>query len=85
LITDEIKNDSITSFNLTFNKYVLKFNNDDSKVIYSTIEYYGLKKINANILFYKVENDTFVFVLTPVKGNLVLPKNILYEHLFGKI
>jgi len=79
----QVNNDTIKSFNLNFSNYVFKINNQDSKVIYSKVEYYGLKNINANILLYHTENQLHVFIMTPLKKNANIDKNKLYEHLFG--
>jgi len=81
-IQNQIKNDSIKSFSLNFNKYAIKINNAPNKLIYSKIEYYGLKNLNANMLFYNVENETYIFIMTPLKKNIILDKNILYDYLF---
>ncbi|WP_031454656.1 hypothetical protein [Flavobacterium chungangense] len=82
-IENHITTDSIKSFSLNFNKYAIKFNNDDTKLIFSEIEYYGLKSLHANVLFYKSENEGYIFIMTPLKKNISLDKNILYDYLFG--
>lgn len=79
----EMNNDSIKSFSLDFNKYAIKINDEDLKVIYGEIEYYGLNKLNANVLFYNVEDLTYIFIMTPIKENILLNKNVLYDYLFG--
>jgi len=79
----QVNNDTVKSFDMNFNKYVIKINNQDTKVIYSKVEYYGLKNLNANILFYQIENETYIFIMTPLKKNITLDKNTLYDHLFG--
>ncbi|PXY39913.1 hypothetical protein DMB65_15460 [Flavobacterium cheongpyeongense] len=79
----QVNNDTIKSFDLNFNKYVIKINSEDTKVIYSKIEYYGLKSLNANVLFYTVENEGYIFIMTPLKKDISLDKNILYDYLFG--
>lgn len=78
-----IKNDTIKSFSLNFNEYAIKINNEDTKVIYSKIEYYGLKSLNANVLLYQIEDEMYIFIMTPLKKNIILDKNILYDYLFG--
>ncbi|WP_123912087.1 MULTISPECIES: hypothetical protein [unclassified Flavobacterium] len=78
----EMNNDSIKSFSLDFNKYAIKINDEDSKVIYGEIEYYGLNKLNANVLFYNVEDLTYIFIMTPMKENIPLNKNVLYDYVF---
>ncbi|MBF4516100.1 hypothetical protein IRZ71_07090 [Flavobacterium sp. ANB] len=80
----QINNDTIKSFNVDFNKYVIKINNQESKVIYSQIEYYGLKSLKANFLIYKEDQKIYLFIMTPKKENIILEKNTLYEHLFDK-
>lgn len=82
-INYQVNNDTIKSFNLDFSKYVIKINNQDAKVIYSKIEYYGLKNIKANILFYQIEDQVYIFIMTPLRKNIVIDKNKLYEYLFG--
>lgn len=82
-IQNQINNDSIKSFSLNFNEYVIKINDEDTKVIYSKIEYYGLKSLQANVLFYKAENEGYIFIMTPLKKGIALDKNILYDYLFG--
>ncbi len=82
-INYQVNNDTIKSFDLNFSKYVIKINNEDAKVIYSKIEYYGLKKINANIVIYQIEDEAYIFIMTPLKKNIHMDKNKLYEHLFG--
>ncbi|WP_286971409.1 hypothetical protein [Flavobacterium sp. UBA4854] len=80
----QINNDSIKSFSLNFNKFAIKINNDDNKTIYAKIEYYGLKNLDAQMLLYQIQNDSFLFVLTPVKENIALKENFLYNYLFNK-
>ncbi|WP_343584364.1 hypothetical protein [Flavobacterium sp.] len=80
----QINNDSIKSFSLNFNKFAIKINNGDNKTIYAKIEYYGLKNLDAQMLLYQVQNDSFLFVLTPVKENIALKENFLYNYLFNK-
>jgi len=82
-INYQINNDSIKNFNLNFNKFVLKVNNDDNKVLYSNIEYYGLKNLDAEILLYKSENIGYLFIMTPAKENILLEKDFLYNYLFN--
>jgi hypothetical protein len=82
-INYQINNDTIKSFDLNFNKFVIKINNQDAKVIYSQIEYYGLKYMNANILLYQTEHEAYIFIMTPLKKNVLMDKNKLHEHLFG--
>lgn len=67
---------------MNFKKYAIKINSQDTKVIYSEIEYYGLESLNANVLFYKTENEGYIFIMTPLKKNISLDKNILYDYLF---
>ncbi|KUJ63928.1 hypothetical protein AR687_01715 [Flavobacteriaceae bacterium CRH] len=80
----QINNDTIKSFNVNFNKYAIKINNQESKIIYSKIEYYELKNLSANFLIYKEDHDIYVFIMTPMKENIILEKNALYDHLFNK-
>ncbi|MDQ1165673.1 hypothetical protein [Flavobacterium sp. SORGH_AS_0622] len=80
--TFNINNDSVKNFTVNFNKLVIKINDDANKVIYGKIEYYGLKNLDAEILFYKVENEGYLFILTPSKEKVILEKNILYQYLF---
>jgi hypothetical protein len=61
---------------------VIKINDDSDKVMYGKIEYYGLKNLDAEILFYKVENEGYIFIMTPSKKNVIMEKNILYQYLF---
>ncbi|MWB93636.1 hypothetical protein GON26_04640 [Flavobacterium sp. GA093] len=82
-INYQVNNDTIKSFDLNFNKYTIKINNQDTKLIYSKVEYYGLKNLNANVLFYKIEDETYVYIMTPLKKNILLDKNILYDQIFG--
>ncbi|SNR51411.1 hypothetical protein [Flavobacterium sp. ov086] len=82
-INYQVNNDTIKSFNLNFSNYIIKINNQDSKVIYSKIEYYGLKNINANIVLYNNEDKLYIFIMTPLKKNAPIDKNKLYDHLFG--
>lgn len=79
----QVNNDTIKSFSLNFNKYAIKINGENTKVIYGKIEYYGLKNLNANVLFYRIENETYIFIMTPNKENIILDKNVLYDYLFG--
>lgn len=81
-INYQINNDTIKSFNVNFNKFAIKINSLESKVIYSQIEYYGLKSLNANFLLYKEEQDVYVFIMTPMKENIILEKDTLYDYLF---
>jgi hypothetical protein len=80
----QVNTDTIKSFSQNFSKYAIKINNENAKVIYSKIEYYGLKSLNANFLFYKVEDEMYIFIMTPMKEDVILDKNILYDHLFSK-
>ena len=82
-INYQVNNDTIKSFNLNFSKFMIKINNQNEKVIYSNIEYYGLKNINANILFYQIEDEGYIFIMTSLKKNINIDRNKLYEHLFG--
>jgi hypothetical protein len=34
-------------------------------------------------LFYNVEDLTYIFIMTPIKENILLNKNVLYDYLFG--
>ncbi|MFD2941814.1 hypothetical protein [Flavobacterium notoginsengisoli] len=79
----QINNDSIKSFDLNFNKFTLKINNDGNKVLYSNIEYYGLKSLDAQILLYKSENQSYLFIMTPAKENILLEKDFLYHYFFN--
>ncbi|WP_269234841.1 hypothetical protein [Flavobacterium flavigenum] len=81
-IQNQIDNDSVKSFSINFNKYAIKINSENAKVIYSKIEYYGLKSLNANVLFYKIENEGYIFIMTPLKKDISLDKNILYDYVF---
>jgi hypothetical protein len=81
-IKREINNDSIKSFRMNLNEYAIKINNDANKVIKGQLEYYGLKYMSSNILFYKVKNEIYIFIMTPLKRNIILEKNLLYNLLF---
>lgn len=78
-----IDTDSIKSFDVKFNKLVIKINDDADKVIYGKIEYYGLKSLDAQILFYRVKDKSYLFMMTPIKTGTVLEHNYLYNHLFN--
>lgn len=79
----QVNTDTIKSFSQNFSKYAIKINNENTKVIYSKIEYYGLKNLDANFLFYKIEGEMYIFIMTPMKEGIILDKNILYDYLFG--
>lgn len=82
-ISCQINNDTIKSFNLSFSKFAVKINNQDNKGIYnSSIEYYGLEKLSANFLFYKIEDEIYLFIMTPLKGKGTLENDTLYNYLF---
>ncbi|MBZ4035362.1 hypothetical protein K6T82_11340 [Flavobacterium sp. 17A] len=80
----QINNDSIKSFSVNFNKFAIQINDDVNKIIYGKIEYYGLKNLDAQMLLYKIQNDSFLFILTPIKKNIVLEEHFLYNYLFNK-
>ncbi|MCD0467240.1 hypothetical protein [Flavobacterium sp. ENC] len=82
-INYQINNDSIKNFTVNFKKFVLKINNDDNKILYSTIEYYGLKNLDAEIVSFKYENQIYLFIMTPVKENIILEKDFLRNYLFN--
>lgn len=82
-INYQVNHDTVKSFNVNFNKFVIKINNQEDKVIYSKAEYYGLKNINANILLYQIEDEVYLFIMTPLKKNILMDKNKLYENLFS--
>jgi hypothetical protein len=82
-INCQINNDIIKSFSLNFNEFVIKINNQVDKILKSDrIAYYGLKKLSANFLFYKIEDEIYLFIMTPLKGKGVLENDILYNYLF---
>ncbi len=81
-ITYQVNTDSIKSFNLNFNKFVIKVNNDNNKVLYGDIEYYGLQDLDAEVLLYKHQNEVYLFIMTPRKKDIVLEKGLLYNYLF---
>lgn len=77
-----INNDSIKSFSMNLNKYVIKVNNDINKVIKGQLDYYGLEYISSNVLFYKVEDEVYIFIMTPSKKGVVIQDSTLYNLLF---
>ena len=83
-INCQVNNDTIKSFDLNFSKYAIQINKEHSKVIYGKVEYYGLKKLNANVLIYRSGSEAYIFILTPLKkDNMLIEKNQLYDYLFG--
>ena len=85
-ISCQINNYTIKSFNLSFSKFAIKINNQDDKGIYnSSVEYYGLEKLSANFLFYKIEDEIYLFIMTPLKGKGALENDTLYNYLFPRI
>ncbi|OUL60541.1 hypothetical protein [Flavobacterium sp. AJR] len=82
-INCQINNDTIKSFSLSFNEFVIKINNQVDKILKSDrIAYYGLKKLSANFLFYKIEDEIYLFIMTPLKGKDILENDSLYNYLF---
>ena len=82
-INSHINNDTIKSLNLNFSEFQLKINKQEDNIIAtSRIVYYDLENLNANFLFYKIKNETYLFILTPVKGKGVIENNTLYNYLF---
>ncbi len=84
-ISCHINNDSIKSFSMKLNEYVIKINNDINKVISGQLEYYDLKYITSNILFYKIKDDIYIFIMTPLKKSVVIEDSTLYNLLFPKL
>ena len=83
-ISCQINNDTIKSFNLSFSKFAVKINNQDKGIYNSSIEYYGLEKLSANFLFYKIEDEIYLFIMTPLKGKGTLENDTLYNYLFPR-
>ena len=77
-----ISNDSIKSFRMDLNEYMIKVNNDTNKVITGQLEYYGLKYISSNVLFYKIEDEIYIFIMTPLKKGVIIEDDTLYNLLF---
>lgn len=78
----QINNDSVKSFDLNFNKFIIKINNNDNKILYGNVEYYGLKNLDAQIVFYQSKSKGYFFIMTPIKEGTVLKKNFLQNYLF---
>ncbi|HEU4790165.1 MAG TPA: hypothetical protein VFS71_10795 [Flavobacterium sp.] len=82
-ISSEINNDTIKSFSLNFNEFKLKINDQDDKIVTTDrIEYYGLENLSANFLFYKIDDEIYLFIMTPNKGKGTLENDTLYNYLF---
>ncbi|MEO8238965.1 MAG: hypothetical protein ABI576_12720 [Flavobacterium sp.] len=82
-IIPQINNDTIKSFSLNFNEFVIKINNQNDKILKTDeIVYYDLKNLSANFLFYKIEDEIYLFIMTPLKGKGVLENDTLYNCLF---
>ncbi len=67
---------------MNLNKYVIKVNNDINKVIKGQLDYYGLEYISSNVLFYKIKDEVYIFIMTPSKKGVVIEDNTLYNLLF---
>jgi hypothetical protein len=82
-IKSQINNDTIKSFSLNFNEFKLKINNQDDKIIETDrIVYYDLENLSSNFLFYKIEDEIYLFIMTPIKGRGTLENDTLYNYLF---
>lgn len=77
-----INNDSIKSFSMDFNEYTIKVNDNIDKIIQGQLDYYGLKYISSNVLFYKVEDEIYIFIMTPLKKGVAIEDDTLYNFLF---
>ena len=81
-VSCHVNNDSIKSFSMNLNEYVIKINNNINKVIKGQLEYYGLKYMSSNVLFYKIEDEIYIFILTPLKKGVDIGDNTLSNLLF---
>lgn len=82
-INSPINNDTIKSLNLNFSEFQLKINKqEDNLIATSRIVYYDIENLSANFLFYTIKNETYLFILTPIKGKGVIENNTLYNYLF---
>jgi hypothetical protein len=77
-----INTDSIKSFSMDLNKYVIKINNNINRIMIGELEYYALKHISSNVLFHKIEDEVYIFILTPLKKKIVIEEDTLYNFLF---
>lgn len=82
--TGYINNDSIKSFSMDLNKYEIKINNNVEKVINGKLDYYGFAYISSNILFYKIKDEIYIFIMTPSKKDVIVEEDTLYNFLFPK-
>ncbi|HJR99925.1 MAG TPA: hypothetical protein VJ780_03220 [Flavobacterium sp.] len=79
-----INNDSIKCFSMDLNKYEIKINNNVEKVINGKLDYYGFPHISSNILFYKIKDEIYIFIMTPSKKDVIVEEDTLYNFLFPK-
>lgn len=83
-INSHIDNDTIKSLNLNFCEFQLKINKQEDNIIATSgIVYYDIENLSANFLFYKIKNEIYLFILTPIKGEGFIENNTLYNYLFN--
>lgn len=82
LLEKIIENDSIKNYYINADEFRIMLNDKDNLVISGYSEYEDISDVYFDVLFYKIENEVYVFIMNSGDAKKPIKKRQLYNYLF---
>jgi|GEM_PF-1752150 len=79
-----VENDSIKAYNLNFETFSIKYNNEKTVDIYGETSKFWNKSLAMNIIFLKRNDALYLLIMTINNNNDILPPDLLYNLITEK-